>query len=255
MPQPQTCRGVILVGTGRSEDLSALTLLRQVLVVAATFTIIAVASRPVFRAALSCLSWAARAKAAELFLLCSLVLALGTAFAAAHAAGLSPPIGAFLAGMVVGESDFRHRIEDDLRPFRDVLVGLFFVTIGMQIDLAIIAAAPWSVLGWVLVFLVGKTMIAALLAKALGWPGDVAPRVGLILAHGGEFGLLLLTRAMAAGMVDPGPGYAMLVALAFTMGLAPILIQRSAAIAALAGPFLTAARHREEQVTAAHGSK
>jgi CPA2 family monovalent cation:H+ antiporter-2 len=72
-------------------------------------------------------------------------------------------------------------------------------------------------------------------AVLLGWPAQVAVRVGVILAHGGEFGLLLITQAMAAGMIDPPSGQAMLVALALTMGLAPILIQRSAALADLVG--------------------
>ena len=137
--------------------------------------------------------------------------------------------------MAVGESDFRHQIEDDVRPFRDVLVGLFFVTIGMRIDPSVLAAAPLAVLGWIGAFLAGKAALATLAAVILRWPVQVALRVGLILAQGGEFGLLLLTQAMTAGMIEPRPGQAMLVALALTMGLAPILIQRSAAIADLVG--------------------
>jgi Sodium/hydrogen exchanger family len=160
---------------GQDQDISAFTFLRQFLIAGVAFAIIGVVARPVFRAALS---WAAGAKSPELFLLCSLVLALGTAFVA-HAGGLSPPIGAFLAGMVVGESDFRHQIEDDIRPFRDVLVGLFFVTIGMQVDLAIIAAAPWSVLGWLIMFVLGKALLVAVVGKALRWPTFVALRVGI----------------------------------------------------------------------------
>ena len=159
-----------------------------------------------------------------------MALVLGTAFAA-HSAGLSPPIGAFLAGMVVGESDFRHQIEDDIRSFRDVLVGLFFVTIGMQVDLAVIGAAPLALLGWLVVFLLGKAVLIALVATILRWAAHVALRVGVILAHGGEFGLLLLTQAMAAGVIEPELGRTMLVALVVTMGVAPILIQQSAWVA------------------------
>jgi monovalent cation:H+ antiporter-2, CPA2 family len=240
---------LVLVGAGQGDAVSALTLLRELLVAAFAFVIIAVVARPVFRTALS---WAAHPRSGELFLICSLLLALGTAFAA-HSAGLSPPIGAFLAGMVVGESDFRHQIEDDIRPFRDILVGLFFVTIGMQLDLGIIAASPWSVLGWILVFLLGKAVLVTFLARVLGWPAPVATRVGIVLAHGGEFGLLLLTQAIDAGMIDPDPAYAMLVPLAFTMGLAPILIQRSAALAGLVGSAAVAAPRDDDAV--AHGSR
>ena len=241
---------LVVMGAGPSEDFSGLTLLRQLLVAAVAFVVIAVVARPVFRTALS---WAAHARSPELFLLCSLALALGTAFAA-HAAGLSPPIGAFLAGMVVGESDFRHQIEDDIRPFRDVLVGLFFVTIGMQVDLAIIVAAPALVLGWTIAFLVGKAVLVALVAAALRWPTHVAIRAGLILGHGGEFGLLLLTQAIAAGMIDTGLGYAMLIALAVTMGFAPILIQHSAAAANLLTGAAMAAGAEKEEEAVAHGS-
>jgi CPA2 family monovalent cation:H+ antiporter-2 len=221
---------LVLVGASGG-GFGALTLSSQLLAAALAFALIAVVGRPVFRAALA---WAARGRSPELFLLCSLALALGTAFAA-HAAGLSAPIGAFLAGMAVGESDFRHQIEDDVRPFRDVLVGLFFVTIGMRIDPSVLAAAPLAVLGWIGVFLAGKAALATLSAVVLRWPVQVALRVGVILAHGGEFGLLLLTQAMTAGMIEPASGQAMLVALALTMGFAPILIQRSAAIADLVG--------------------
>ncbi|MFZ1430649.1 MAG: cation:proton antiporter [Geminicoccaceae bacterium] len=221
---------LVLVGTS-GEDFSATTLSGQLLAAALAFVLIAVVGQRVFRAALA---WAAQGRSPELFLLCSLALALGTAFAA-QAAGLSAPIGAFLAGMAVGESDFRHQIEDDVRPFRDLLVGLFFVTIGMQIDPTVLAAAPLAVLGWIGVFLAGKAALATLAAVVLRWPVQVALRVGVILAHGGEFGLLLLTQAMSTGMIEPSAGQAMLVALALTMGLAPILIQRSAAIADLVG--------------------
>jgi Kef-type K+ transport system membrane component KefB len=75
---------------------------------------------------------------------------------AGHLAGLSVPIGAFLAGMVVGESDFRHQVEDDIRPFRDVLLGLFFVTVGMEVDLSTAATAPVAVLAWMIACLPGR---------------------------------------------------------------------------------------------------
>jgi CPA2 family monovalent cation:H+ antiporter-2 len=242
---------LVLVGTGRNQGFSGLTLVRDLALAAAAFVIIAVVARPVFRTALS---WAAQARSGELFLLSSLALALGTAFAA-HGAGLSPPMGAFLAGMVVGESDFRHQIEDDIRPFRDVLVGLFFVTIGMQVDLATIGAAPLALLGWIVAFQVGKAALVTLVAMLLRWPAHVAVRVGIVLAHGGEFGLVLLTQAMANGMIGPDPGQAMLVALVVTMGLAPILIQHSATIADLISIAAVAARRRQEEDAVAHGSQ
>lgn len=242
---------LVLVGVGQNEGFNGLTLVRDLVLAAAAFVIIAVVARPVFRTALS---WAARARSGELFLLCSLALAVGTAFAA-HSGGLSPPIGAFLAGMVVGESDFRHQIEDDIRPFRDVLVGLFFVTIGMQVDLAVIGAAPLSLLGWMVGFLLGKAALVALVAMVLRWPAHLGLRVGIVLAHGGEFGLLLLTQAMAAGAIEPDPGQAILLALVVTMGLAPILIQHSGTIADLVSIAAIAAGQRQEEDAVAHGGQ
>jgi CPA2 family monovalent cation:H+ antiporter-2 len=233
---------LVLAGAGQHAGFSALSFLRQLLVGAGAFVMITVVFPPMFRAVFS---WVARARSAELSLLHSLALALGTAVAA-DAAGLPPAIGAFLAGTVVGESDFRHQIEDDIRPFRDVLVGLFFVTVGMQIDPAIIIAAPLSVLQWAMVFLVGKSLLVALVARTLGWPNDVALRVGVILAHGGEFSLVLLTQAIRANVFDRDLGQPVLFALAFTMGLAPIVIQRSAVVADTIAGFLFGARTREE---------
>jgi CPA2 family monovalent cation:H+ antiporter-2 len=218
---------LVLVGGEPYQELTVTTFVLQVLVACIALAVIAVVSGPVFRAALS---WVARARSTELFLLYSLALALGTAVAA-QAAGLSRAIGAFLAGVAVGESDFRHQIEDNIRPFRDMFIGLFFVTIGMQVDPRIIAAAPLSVLGWILVLTVSKTVLVAAILKALGWPTFVAIRVGVILAHGDEFGLLLLTEAMRLGIIDTERGQSILVALVFTMSLAPLLIRRSAAIA------------------------
>src|SRR5258708_19051126 len=148
-----------------------------------------------------------------------MLLALGSAFVA-HLAGLAPSIGAFLAGMVIGESDFRHRVEDDVRPFRDILVGLFFVTVGMAVDPAIVVVSPAAVLGWLIVFLPGKALVLAVVALMMGWPAATGARLAVILAPGGELGLLLLTQAMAIGVVAPAVGPPALLALAGTIGLA-----------------------------------
>lgn len=168
---------------------NSVAVLRQLAIAALALGATALVSRPVFRMVLT---WVARTRSADLFLLAVLLLALGTALAA-HLVGLSPPIGAFLAGMVVGESDFRHQVEDDIRPFRDVLLGLFFVTVGMEVDPSIIAVFPGMVLGWIAVFVPGKALATAVVAAIMRWPMQSGIRVAAILAHGGEFGLLLLT--------------------------------------------------------------
>lgn len=187
---------------------------------------VAIIARPLIR---TVLAGAARSRSSELFLLTALLVALGAAYFA-DLAGLALPIGAFIAGMVIGGSDFRHRVEDDLRPFRDVLVGLFFVTVGMAIDLRLIVAAPGTILVWCLVLLFGKAVITFIVGLVLRRSAATALRVAVILAHGGEFGLLLVSLSMNTGLLPPDVGQPMLIALALTMGLAPLMIQHGALV-------------------------
>ena len=203
--------------------------LRQIGIAAIALGVAAFVCQPVFR---TWLSWVARTNSADLFLLTVLLLALGTAFAG-HLAGLSATIGAFLAGMVVGESDFRHQVEDDIRPFRDVLLGLFFVTVGMEVNPSTVLVAPMAVLVWMIACLAGKALVMILVGAIMRWPAPAGARAALILAHGGEAGLLLLTQAMRVGAIEPSVGQPALLALAATMALGPMLIQGSARFAEL----------------------
>lgn len=192
---------------------------------------VSIVARPLVR---TVLAGASKSRSNDLFLLAALFVALGAAYLA-HLAGLALPIGAFIAGMVIGGSDFQHRVEDDLRPFRDVLVGLFFVTVGMQIDLRLIVVFPDAILAWCAVFLFGKALTTFVVGLMLRRSAAIALRVAVILAHGGEFGLLLLALAMNSGLLPSEIGQPVLIALALTMGLAPLLIQRSAFIEHLVG--------------------
>jgi CPA2 family monovalent cation:H+ antiporter-2 len=222
---------VVLGGWQLSGGPEPLGALRQLAIAAIALGVAAFVCQPVFR---TWLTWVARTNSADLFLLTVLLLALGTAFAG-HLAGLSVPIGAFLAGMVVGESDFRHQVEDDIRPFRDVLLGLFFVTVGMEVDLSTAATAPVAVFAWMIACLPGKALVVMLVSAIMRWPAPVGARAALILAHGGEDGLLLLTQAMKVGAIEPNVGQPTLLALAATMALGPMLIQWSARFAELVG--------------------
>ena len=147
------------------------------------------------------------------------------AAAAAHAVGVSAALGAFLAGMVLGESDFRHHMESHLKPFRDVLSGLFFVTIGLQLDTAQIVAAPLAVLGWLLALVPLKMGLNFLALRAPRLSALDAWRTGIVLGHGGEFALLLLGMVMQQHLVAANVVQQMLVALVLSMGLAPLLIR------------------------------
>jgi monovalent cation:H+ antiporter-2, CPA2 family len=166
-----------------------------------------------------------------------LLLAIGTA-SAASLAGLSAPIGAFLAGMVIGESDFRHQVEAELRSLRDVLFGLFFVAIGMQVDPSVLFDQPHAVLIWLAVFSLGKAAVMLLVGRMMGWPREISLRVAIVLAHGGEFGLLLLSQAMSAQLVDRRMGQPALLALIITMGLAPVLIRSKTHLLQMLPPWL-----------------
>ncbi|RIK28549.1 MAG: sodium:proton exchanger, partial [Chloroflexi bacterium] len=140
------------------------------------------------------LGWVARRGHEESFVLVSLCVVVAAA-AAAHAVGVSAALGAFLAGMVLGESDFRHHMESHLRPFRDVLSGVFFVTIGLQLDAAQILSAPLAVLAvlaWLAVLVPVKILLNTLALRATLLSALDAWRTGIALGHGGEFALLLL---------------------------------------------------------------
>ncbi|MGH8502721.1 MAG: cation:proton antiporter, partial [Gammaproteobacteria bacterium] len=174
----------------------------------------------------------AASRAAELFTLTTLLIALTAAWIT-HLLGLSLALGAFLAGMLLAETEFRHQIDSDIRPFRDVLLGLFFVTVGMQLDLARLAPA-W---GWVLLLLagivLGKGVLIALLTRMAGYGPEVAARTGMVLAQGGEFGIALVTLAVGAGLVSAGDTQPVLAALILSMALAPVVVRHNARLARL----------------------
>jgi CPA2 family monovalent cation:H+ antiporter-2 len=227
---------VVLGGWELGVGLDPFRALRQLGIAATALGVAAFVCQPVFR---TWLTWVARTNSTDLFLLTVLLLALGTAFAG-HLAGLSAPIGAFLAGMVVGESDFRHQVEDDIRPFRDVLLGLFFVTTGMEVNPSIVVTAPMAVLAWMIACVPGKALVVLLVGAIMRWPAPVGARAALILAHGGEAGLLLLTQGMRVGAIETNVGQPALLALVSTMALGPVQIRQSARFA----EFVSGASHR-----------
>lgn len=162
-------------------------------------------------------------RSAELFTLTALFFAMSAAWLS-HFAGLSFALGAFLAGMILGETEFRHQIEADIRPFRDVLLGLFFVTIGMMLDIHALPGMAHWVLLLVVVLIVFKTVSITGLSILLGAPVGVSMRTGVVLSQGGEFGLALLAIALTDGLIDPYLAQIVLAAIIFSMALTPILI-------------------------------
>jgi CPA2 family monovalent cation:H+ antiporter-2 len=163
-------------------------------------------------------------KSSELFSLNVLFITLGLAYLT-ESAGLSLALGAFVAGMLISETEYRYQVEEDIKPFRDVLLGLFFVTIGMKLNLTDVAAD----FGWILIALVTlilfKVLLLALLARAFEGNTGVALRSGIGMAQAGEFGFVLLTLAEEANLIHGEMLQITLAAMLLSMLTAPFLIQ------------------------------
>jgi len=178
----------------------------------------------------------AAARSPELFVLLALVIVLLTAWLT-HLLGLSPALGAFLAGMLLGESHYRHQIEADIRPFRDILLGVFFVSIGMLIDLKLFASHGLAILGLTLGLLAIKGTVVALLVKWRGSDGETAWRSGLALAQGGEFCFALMAQMQQNKMMPADFGGLLLAATFCSMLVTPLLLR--------AAPHLATRLHRK----------
>jgi CPA2 family monovalent cation:H+ antiporter-2 len=172
----------------------------------------------------------AAARSPELFVLLALVIVLLTAWLT-HLLGLSPALGAFLAGMLLGESHYRHQIEADIRPFRDILLGLFFVSIGMLIDLQLFASHGLLILGLTLGLLLLKGCVVALLVKWRGSDGETAWRSGLALAQGGEFCFALMAQMQQNKLMPADFGGLLLAATFCSMLVTPLLLRAAPHIA------------------------
>ncbi len=165
----------------------------------------------------------ARQRSSELFVLNVLLITLGLA-ALTELAGLSLALGAFLAGMLIAETEYRYQVEEDIKPFRDVLLGLFFVTVGMVLDLGVVARN----LAWVAVLLMvpvlAKLVLIVALSRLFGQPIATALRTGFYLAQAGEFALVLLAVATDLDLVPRTIAQVVLAAMVLSMLSAPLLI-------------------------------
>ena len=168
-------------------------------------------------------------KSSELFMLNVLLFTLGLAYIT-ELAGLSLALGAFVAGMLISETEYRYEVEEDIKPFRDVLLGLFFVTIGMLLDPGSVVAG----FGWVLLILLilvpFKAAVVTLLARWFASDWGAAIRSGLGLAQAGEFGFVLLTLAGGVNLLPADVMQNVLAAMLISMLAAPFLIQHAEAI-------------------------
>ncbi len=169
------------------------------------------------------LTLVARRKSEELFMLNLLLITLGLAWLTEHA-GLSLALGAFVAGMLIAETEYKHQVETDIRPFHDVLLGLFFITIGMMLDWRILFER-WPLVLLLFTLSVGfKLGLITLLARAFGAPMGVALRTGLYLGQAGEFGLVLLSLAGQHQLVPPQLFNPILASMVLSMMATPFVI-------------------------------
>jgi CPA2 family monovalent cation:H+ antiporter-2 len=172
------------------------------------------------------LTLVARRKSDELFMLNLLLVTLGLSWLTEHF-GLSLALGAFVAGMLISETEYRHQVETDIRPFHDVLLGLFFITIGMKLDWRPVVDHWWLIILLTALPVLAKFALIAGLARLFKSPPGVALRTGLYLAQAGEFGFVLLTLGAQHGLVAPQWVSPVLASMVLSMLATPILIMYS----------------------------
>ena len=175
------------------------------------------------------LTLVARRRSEELFMLNLLLVTLGLAWLT-ELAGLSLALGAFIAGMLVSETEYKHQVETDIRPFHDVLLGLFFITIGMSLDWHIVIER-WALVAALLILpLAFKLLLVTFLARGLGATAGVSLRTGLYLAQAGEFGFVLLTLAQDRNLLPPWLANPVLASMVLSMLATPFIIMYSDAV-------------------------
>lgn len=168
----------------------------------------------------------ARRKSTELFMLNVLFITLGLSWLT-EKTGLSLALGAFLAGMLISETEYRFKVEEDIKPFRDVLLGLFFITVGMYLDPHLIARHFLFVIALLAALLLLKLLIVLGLARLFGATPGTALRSGLWLCAGGEFGFVLLTLGLEQHLLEPSVTQTVLAAMVLSLLAAPLLIHFS----------------------------
>ncbi len=162
----------------------------------------------------------------EIFLATALLLVLGTAVIIEQA-GMSMAMGAFLAGLLIADSEFRHQIMADIQPFRAILLGLFFMAVGMTVDLSVLLASPGKILFMLVSLIVIKAVVLFGVARLFGVSKLAARRSALLLAQGGEFAFVLFGAALYAGLLEGQLYQEALLVVALSMVMTPLLSMRS----------------------------
>ena len=160
----------------------------------------------------------------ELFVVAGLFAVIASA-ALMHALHLSVPLGAFVAGVMLAESPYRHELESDVDPFRSILLGMFFLSVGMLIDFKVVAASPWLIVGIAAAMIIIKATILFGLARAFGMKAGRALSLGLMLSQAGEFGFVLFGQATAARLLAPEAASLFGAIITLSMAATPFLMR------------------------------
>jgi monovalent cation:proton antiporter-2 (CPA2) family protein len=219
-------------GVRTAKESSTAELLLAVALVAAGFWIARHLLRPTLR-------FVAKLGVHELFTALSLALVIGAALAVEHA-GLTMGLGALLAGMVVADSEYRHALESDLDPFKGLLLGLFFMAVGMALEPALLRDDTVRVVGAVLALVTVKATVMLGVALAFKFDARDAVRVALIVSQGGEFAFVLLAEATSGGLIDHGVAEMTVLVVTLSMITTPLLLK---AVDALGGTIPTPRAH------------
>ena len=169
------------------------------------------------------LRWIARSRTPEIFTAAALLLVVATA-ALMHAVGLSMALGAFIAGVLLAESEYRRELETDLEPFKGLLLGLFFIAVGMSIDFAVVLTQPGLVAAIVLGFVALKALVLLLMARRMPLPLAERPLFIVLLAQGGEFGFVVFQAALLAGVIGATTSSLLVASVAISMLLTPLAL-------------------------------
>lgn len=176
----------------------------------------------------------------ELFIVTGLFTVCASA-AVMQMIGVSPALGAFVAGVMLAESPYRHELEADIDPFRSILLGLFFLAVGMMLDLDVIIAQPWLVVGLAAALIAVKTSVIFALARFFGLSGSASIIAALLLSQGGEFGFVLFAAAQGALLIEPEAASLFGAVVTLSMATTPFLM-------ILAGKLATRKQAREVQL-------
>lgn len=190
-------------------------LAKAVLAIALVFGLGRLLLRPAFR-------YVAQSRSPEMFMAAVLLTVIGVA-AITGVAGLSMALGAFMAGMLLGETEYRHEVEVDIEPFKGLMLGLFFMSVGMEIDWRLIGAQPFWIPALVIVLFALKSTVIALLCLLFKLPRHTAVETGLLLGQGGEFSLIVIGMAMGVGLLGPDVGQFMLIVTGLAMLVTPLV--------------------------------